>query len=93
MKKYVCINDSRSAASKHFDVWITNGEIYTLYRTTGSLVGKIGYIFKELKNKPVFIQELGGYTTPSYSADRFVELSDGLEANAQEAEKYDIKEA
>ena len=92
MKKFFCINDSRSEVSKHFDVWVVNGEIYTLDRTTGSLVGKTGYIFKELKNKPVFIQELGGYTTPSYAADRFVELSDDQEAYALEAEEYAIKE-
>jgi hypothetical protein len=79
MKKYLCINDTKDKGSKFFNVWCVEGEVYTLERTTGSLIGKTGYIFKELKNDPVYIPELGGYTTPSYAADRFVELSDELE--------------
>lgn len=86
--KYVCINDTRTEGSKYFQQWCVIGEIYTLERSTGSLVGKRGLIFKELKNDPVFIPELGGYTTPSFAADRFVELTgelDKIEEN-EEAE-------
>jgi hypothetical protein len=91
MKKFICINDTKDKGSKFFNVWCVEGEVYTLERTTGSLVGKTGYIFKELKNDPVYIPELGGYTTPSYAADRFIELADDKEAYAQEAEEYEIE--
>jgi hypothetical protein len=75
MRKFVCINDNRTVGSEHFQKWCVLGEVYTLRRTGGSLTGATGLLFKELRNKPVYIHELAGYAEPSFNANRFVEIS------------------
>ena len=63
--------------------------MYTLRRTTGSLVNEVGVLLNEIKNPPVFIPELGGRVEPSYGRKRFVEVDDSM--NILE-EKSSIKE-
>jgi hypothetical protein len=82
--KLLCINDKRTPASKHFENWVTEGEVYTLRRYTGSLTGKRGVLLNEIKNPSVFIQELAGRTEPSFSEDRFVEVNDSMEIVGKE---------
>lgn len=83
-----CIDATKSPASKHFSVWITEGEIYTLRRTGGSLTGEIGVYLNEIKNPPVFIPEFGGNVEPSFSRKRFILVDKlGLEIHEEETEK------
>lgn len=76
--RLLCINASRTPASKHFEHWIEEGTVYTLRRFTGSLVGKRGVLLKEIKNPPVYIHELAGRTEPSFAEDRFVEVDEHM---------------
>ena len=76
--RLLCINSSKTPASKHFESWIEEGAVYTLRSFTGSLVGKRGVLLKEIKNPPVYIYELAGRTEPSFSEDRFVEVDENM---------------
>ena len=76
--RLLCINASRPPAAKHFEHWIEEGIVYTLRSFTGSLVGKRGVLLKEIKNPPVYIQELAGRTEPSFAEDRFVEVDEHM---------------
>lgn len=90
MTKLLCIDDTRTPASKHFENWIEEGKVYTLRRYTGSLVGKQGVLLNEVKNPSVFIHELAGRAEPSFARERFVEVDDAmnlLEKNVKENEK------
>ncbi len=77
--KLLCIDDKPGKGTSNFETWIVEGEVYTLRATTGSLVNEQGVLLKEIKNPPVYIQELAGRVEPSFSRKRFVEVSDTYE--------------
>lgn len=89
MEKYLkCIDATKTAASKHFETWVIDKEVYTLRRMGGSLTGEQGVYLVEIKNPPVFIPELGGNVEPSFSLKRFVFCDKlGLEIHEEETEK------
>lgn len=91
MKKYLkCIDATRTPASRHFETWVTEGEIYTLRRTGGSLIGETGVYLNEIKNPPVFIPEFAGKVEPSFNSKRFVPCDKlGLEIHEEETEKIE----
>lgn len=78
MKKLLCIDDSRSPASKHFQNWIAEGELYTVRREEGSLHGPSRVLLNEVKNPPVFVPEFAGNVEPGFSRLRFVEVDDAM---------------
>lgn len=88
--KLLCIRDDRTPASKHFVNWITEGEVYTMRRTEGSLHGPKRVLLVEVKNPPVYIEEFAGRVEPGFDASRFVELSDTYEV--MEESNVEVKE-
>jgi len=78
MKKLLCIDDSRSPASKHFQNWISEGELYTVRREEGSLHGETRVLLNEIKNAAVFVPELGANIEVGFRRSRFVEVDDAM---------------
>ena len=89
--KLLCIDASHGKGTSNFENWIVEGEIYTLRSTTGSLVNEQGVLLKEIKNPPVYIQELAGRVEPSFSRKRFVELNPDMSLVEKES-NVEVKE-
>lgn len=83
MAKLLCIDDSRGPGSNHFINWIEAGETYTLRRKEGSFnSNEQRILLKEVKNPPVYIQELFMKVEPGFRASRFVEIDDEVMENS-----------
>lgn len=89
--KLLCIDDKPGKGTSNFETWIVEGEVYTLRATTGSLINEQGVLLKEIKNPPVFIQELAGRVEPSFSRKRFVEVDDAMNLKEKES-NVEVKE-
>jgi hypothetical protein len=89
--KLLCIDASHGKGTSNFENWIVEGEIYTLRSTTGSLVNEQGVLLKEIKNPPVYIQELAGRVEPSFARKRFVEVDDAMNIKEKES-NVEVKE-
>jgi len=89
--KLLCIDDKPGKGTSNFETWIVEGEVYTLRATTGSLVNEQGVLLKEIKNPPVYIQELAGRVEPSFSKKRFVEVDDAMNLVNKES-NVEVKE-
>ena len=89
--KLLCIRDDRTPASKHFVNWITEGEVYTMRRTEGSLHGPKRVLLVEVKNPPVYIEEFAGRVEPGFDASRFVEVDDAMNIKEKES-NVEVKE-
>lgn len=74
--KLLCIDDSPSEATHHFQQWVQEGQVYTVRRTEGSLYQGQRVLLKELRNDPVWINELQMKAEPGFSMQRFVPVDD-----------------
>lgn len=74
--RLLCVDDSRNEASKHFQQWVVEGEIYTIRRVEGSLYQGQRVLLKEVKNLPVWIPELQTKCEPGFSIQRFKEIDE-----------------
>jgi hypothetical protein len=89
--KLLCIRDERTPAAKHFENWITEGEMYTVRRIEGSLHGPKRVLLVEVKNPPVFIPEFAGRMEPGFDLSRFVEVDDAMNLVNKES-NVEVKE-
>lgn len=78
MDKYICVDDSKTPASKHFTQWVVEGDVYTIRRKEGSLTGEVRVLLNEIKNEPVFIAEFGGKVEPGFNIKRLALLDDAM---------------
>lgn len=87
MSRYICIDDTRNEASVHFQNWVEKDKEYTVRRIEGSLDGTQRVLLNEVRNKPIFIAELGGHAEPGFSVERFRLLDDNTLQEVVEVEE------
>lgn len=87
--KLLCVDDSRNKGSEYFENWVTEGEVYTMRKLTGSLSGEQGVLLNEVRNPSVFITALQGKTEPSFSLKRFAEVDDMMNVIKEATVKED----
>jgi len=81
--RVVCINDANKPDKIPLSEWIKQGETYTVVAVIkmGLQPGKFGYVLKEVQlSKASFPYEY-------YSADRFTDLEETVEQNAEVLEE------
>lgn len=68
-EEVVCIDDSNRPDG--FDNWITKYQEYTIERCEGTISEGQRVLLEGLKNKTVFVSELGGNVEMGFSVRRF----------------------
>ena len=89
--KLLCIDDSRHPASKHFQNWVVEGEVYTIRRKEGSLTGETRVLLNEIKNEPIFVEEFQAKVEPGFNIKRFSLCDDAMNLVGEES-NVEVKE-
>lgn len=88
--KVVCIDDSGNtlATMRKFSSWPVRDEIYTVreQRPEGA---EGGVLLEEIKNEPVYFQQVMGKLEPAYHPDRFRRVEEAGQLEEQETESHE----
>lgn len=93
-EQVVCIDASPSTPTtmSKFETWPSKDEIYRIreQRPSGA---EGGVLLEEIKNPPVYFEQVMGKLEPAFSPDRFRRLEEMEQKLAEEAEESQEAEA
>ena len=72
----MCINASDRGSLEYFPNWVEEGETYTVRRIEDGMYGRKRVLLEEIKNPPMYVEELMGKTEPGFNMERFVPVED-----------------